>query len=118
MKTDNELIAGFMAMTCTRIGDDEYEEFGWLPSLPHSNWCFESAPPFDKSWDWLMPVVEKINSGYGTINIDSDSVFVHSENDLLTHIYDNQSGSKIGAVYAAVVFFIKWYNGQSTSPPQ
>lgn len=133
MKTDKELIAEFMGYEIGVIdyyGSKEETEWQrkhrkWIDSVDISSvgtyavkfkeneWVDFDDLNYRDSWDDLMPVVEKINDGLGTINIDSDSVFIHSENELLDHIYNYQHDrGKIGAVYAAVIFFIKWYNTQ------
>ncbi len=67
-----------------------------------------SGMNFNSSWDWLMPVVEKIESlGHGVtiyrkgchindIGVSSINGFTHS--------------NKLEQTYKAVVEFIKWYN--------
>ncbi len=84
MKADNELIAEFM---------------GYRPAVEDI-----SINAYDTSWDWLMPVVEKIE-GLGYFYSDSDG-----ERIQVTNI---QGKSKIEATYKAVVEFIKWYNHDS-----
>jgi hypothetical protein len=69
---------------------------------------------YQKSWDWLMPVVEKIE-GYGF------SVFIHNDGCYIKPTYyfgnfpaiGNIGDSKIGATYKAVLAFINWYNTKS-----
>lgn len=68
---------------------------------------------FDTDWNWLMGVVEKINTSDYTVEIHS----------MDTRIYNNNTGKIIfqseckwqtyellNSVYEAVVEFIKWYN--------
>ena len=63
---------------------------------------------FHKSWNWLMPVVEKIEQ------TKSASITIHAKN--LVHISFNcgtdvfYSGSLIQNIWEAVIKFIKWYN--------
>jgi hypothetical protein len=88
---------------------------------------------YHMSWDWLMPVVEKIenidirNNGYDFPKVkflgDCVEIFAyatyrgktiywknwHSINGT-NHPHVNQTDSKLKAVYIAVVEFIKWYN--------
>ena len=82
MKTDNELIAEFMGM-----------------GIFHYN---PNQLGYDTSWDWLIPVVEKIHnvvpSEVSEVNNEGLAIF---EIGLLT---------PIGEVHEAVVQFIKWYN--------
>ena len=67
--------------------------------------CFDELL-FDKSWDWLMPVVDKIeNETSTTFNIENDNV--HISGDFKLSIFEH---SKIESVYKAVVEFIKYYN--------
>lgn len=109
-KTDNELIAEFMGATL-------HKEVWTAGGFPSRTWDFKqfSAIPiyggemlFATSWDWLMPVVEKIeNLGIST-KIDCDGI---STNVTIRHIsvWENPS-SKIEKVYKALLEFIKWYN--------
>lgn len=83
---------------------------------------------YHTSWNWLMPVVEKIEKGFdgrlfhSTIDsmfswdAESESYFVvHScyiaENSR-TVFESKEHREKINAVYEAVVQFITWYNSQ------
>lgn len=70
--TDNELIAEFM-------GVDHH---------PLTN-------KYDTSWDWLMPVVEKIGKQYIPTDLAINRITIFEP---------------IEGVYSAVVQFIKWYN--------
>lgn len=74
------------------------------------------------SWDWLMPVVNKIfHKGWVTVfygnrcNINDIESFTGREyNDL--PIFENFSESPeqlINAVWKSIVGFIQWYNGQN-----
>lgn len=63
---------------------------------------------FHSSWDWLMPVVEKIESlgNYGfTIYRNSTNI-----NGLPIELANTRGNTKIEAVYNACVEFILWYN--------
>jgi hypothetical protein len=75
---------------------------------------------YHSSWDWLMPVVEKIeNLEYinreGRFNLGS----VNFEENYTAYVIDNGVGliqeegeTKLHATYQAVVQFIEWYNEQ------
>jgi hypothetical protein len=92
---------------------------------------------FHESWDWLMPVVEKIESldlseyGYTWKGIDGETeynnqnicveiernqcwIYMNLQLDPLHTInaetFNKKCDSKIDAVYGAVVEFIEWYN--------
>ena len=74
-------------------------------------------PLYHTSWDWLMPVVEKVEEveGFDMMEIQSHSELGHS----CTFYFDSDDYSqqrrmygknKLAATYKAVVEFIKWYN--------
>jgi len=61
MKTDNELIAKFMGMIQNPYDKKSFskEQFYVFEDGEHLGvWEY---PAFHTSWDWIMPVVEKIN---------------------------------------------------------
>lgn len=68
---------------------------------------------YHSSWDWLMPVVEKIELLGNSVRIGS--IFIqknrvaHRCSIVGKRIVVNNSGSKIKAVYSAVVKFINNY---------
>jgi len=73
---------------------------------------------YHSSWDWLMPVVEKIektknSDGYKyQVDIQNNHCLIESSNyssSLDKRIYGE---IKIKAVWLAVVEFIHWYNKQ------
>lgn len=131
MKTNNELIADFYCESREIVSSikkgKQYLMLGW--------WHDYDDLEFNTSWDWLIPVVEKIES----IKWDNES---QPDNGLLTWgdtpfsiqiegfttqvIVDNGSedtkqpftyfthkdGNKLERTYKAVVEFIKWYNEQ------
>lgn len=65
---------------------------------------------FDTDWNWLMEVVEKIESLENNLNNETKEEFRQFQKVLSLPIY-----SKIEAVYTACVEFIKWYNEQKQS---
>lgn len=135
MKTDNELIAEFMGVTVWKNWSEYLDATYYKMHHPKptndspltveqrsENKEIESknvyAPTrYDSSWDWLMPVVEKINGMGKMVNIN----FYTDPMCIETVIYNwglgdpqQRSGvecnSPIESVYTAVVEFIKWYN--------
>jgi hypothetical protein len=119
----NKLIASFMGFIragepnagYARLKDWCIQPFGWFD---------DEGLKYHTSWDWLMPVVEKIermDNGAGvrfTTSIEGrylnvkDTPFAHC-----VTIYQNQfprikeaDEAKITAVWQAVVAFITWYN--------
>lgn len=66
---------------------------------------------YNSSWDWLMEVVEKIES-LGNCQIDISFNWCkigYKDNTIDSRDY-LKSNSKIQAVYNACLEFIKWYN--------
>lgn len=72
---------------------------------------------YHASWDWLMPVVEKIEKtkGFDMLELQSHIEDGHS----FTFYFDNdeyaqqrriKGNTKLEATYQAVVVFIKWHN--------
>ena len=97
---NNKLIAEFMGLEITGPGFSS--GYSYKEEYVH----FEDVL-YHKSWNWLMPVVEKIeNLGYGVTifrkgcHIDA-GVYISNE-------YNN--APKITQTYKAVIEFIKWYN--------
>jgi hypothetical protein len=78
--------------------------------------------PYNVSWSWLMPVVEKINSNanhYIMVNCIPDSKKFASQvygttdfkKESRNFISRNESNfSLIDTAYRTVIDFIKWYN--------
>ncbi len=100
--TDNELIAKFMGL------ERKYES---------TNQVFIDNLKYHTSWDWLMPVVEKIEAHGAIVEIwlslgrGCRIYFVKERNEF---IYE--SNSTIESVYKSVVEFIKWYNKINQKP--
>ncbi len=112
----NKLIAEFIGMPETNIEN----HFGTV----ESEWCLNSTIPFavpydnamfDESWDWLMPVVEKIEEMdvVASFQIEQPTIYIwaSSESSTFEDIeVDTFAKSKIEAVYESCIKFIKWYN--------
>jgi len=116
---DNELIAEFMGWSISNI-----DEFGRESPYKFAKKEIQYKMvdvcdlKFRTSWDWLMPVVEKIGEiGYQT------TLYTDHQPSLNGHefsIYDTGHTVDIGdtskdlitCIYATVVEFIKWYNTQ------
>lgn len=106
---NNKTIAEFMGVK-TKVYSD-------TPTVTY--WDFngfmkkESDMKYHTSWDWLMPVVEKIRTiGFKFIIGDSNRVTVYNKD------YDWRNGSTsdsmIECVWHGCAQFIQWYNTQST----
>ena len=70
---------------------------------------------YHTSWDWLMPVVENIQS-LAIDEVGEINVMIASHECLIGEDYYHpiinieRNGSYISMIYIAVVEFIKWYN--------
>lgn len=107
----NKLIADFM-----QVDYSGKEQFMWRPGayIPFTEKCLR----YHSSWDWLMPVVEKIETDckfdvhiYGHYNWKEPNrcVIIDWKNE---EIVSTSNDSKSQCVFDAVVEFIKWYNNQ------
>lgn len=126
----NKLIADFMEYEFIDESISAYD-YGWWKkgkfvdgkSAVSSDFlCIgDSNLKYDSSWNWLMPVVEKIcrlriGDGkeqtdyayprtFGMLNEDTGEIMVRLNGSFLF-----QSDTLISATYGAVVDFIQWYN--------
>jgi hypothetical protein len=103
MKTDNELIAEFMGIDFTT--KDAY--------LTYPPPICKRYGRYDQSWDWLMPVVEKINSIEGVSYIIEGKCAMEIGRNGARLAFQT-TDSMIETVYNTVIQFIKWHNSQST----
>lgn len=114
--TDNELIAEFMGfyITSEKPSVDGSQSRVWKSNSPpyFGGYRTPHLATFQTSWDWLMPVVEKVNM------MEPSEFNYHV--DRMTQFRVEQGkiqmlsiSSPMRIVYSAVVDFIKWYNQQS-----
>ena len=107
MKTieNNKLIAEFMGLNL--------HQGVWIKSTlaTERKICKEDALKYHEDWNWLMEVVEKIESLGYRIEIVKHICRIYLSNKETIIISENTP--KIEAVYNAVVEFIKWYNNQN-----
>ena len=110
---DNKLIAEFMQS----IEDGLYLDGLYF----HNGGYYDTNMEFHKSWDWLMPVVDKIESIHGVFRRGSMTkggqlhnatekkyVIEYGMHDkVIAHVY---ATTRIEAEYQAVVEFIKAKN--------
>ena len=97
----NRIIAEFMGIKVPFSYGDEIEE---LAIQNGDELWYAHELEYHDSWDWLMPVVEKIESLGFEFNIGGDVVriFDLDGNELI----DTSSTTKIQAVYQAIVRFV------------
>lgn len=104
---DNKLIAEFMGLCPLSrsgfISDKKQEYYGSLSDLQYHT-----------SWDWLMPVVEKIEEDEEIdVNILLNGTIIfkwRTNTDIVNNVAKISFDKKIEHVYAAVVEFIKKLN--------
>ena len=114
MKTTegNKLIAEFMGYKPFDAFWDKSDNKKWysINQLTGNSRNSEDELRFHSSWDWLMPVVEKIEQDQGegyNILIEHRNCWI--ESDGIT-IEGYSTESKIEAVFNAVCEYITWYN--------
>lgn len=124
IEESNKLIAEFMGATYTV---DDYGDYGYKFEKPvFGEWhtMFQaSALKYHTSWDWIMSVVEKIESIGMKVNIFTDRCDVrgwyeYAPNSTARYEAFNHSSNKIDATYQAVTDFIQWYNINSLNQQQ
>lgn len=84
--------------------------------LAHNKFLSQNELKFDSDWNWLMPVLEKIQSLGYSINRSSSMVYINGDNGIVVppiNVYIESGTSEKKAVYDVCLSFIKWYNKQS-----
>lgn len=89
----------------------------------NNNYLKTKKLKYHSSWDWLMPVVEKIegiypfftkySSSFSVVISDKECYIEYSGYEAGTLIETIQGNSKKEATWLAVVEFIKWYNEEN-----
>ena len=112
------IIAEFMGY---KIQKDPTERFFGRYLTPITKvWINEIDLAFHHDWNWLMEVVEKIESlptmkdngnFFFEIHQDSVTVFNSTRMDIIIEVIGQ--GSRINNTYQAVIEFIQWYNKQN-----
>lgn len=128
---NNKLIAEFMGYFYKKEGEIEYWNHNDKYIKPRAVTRIDKGErlEFNTSWDWLMPVVEKIENTnvvrlyaknwqgvevriFKTLNTGDNYCEInhirHSGNKIITITHNKES--KIQCVYEAVIDFINWYN--------
>jgi hypothetical protein len=141
MKSDNQLIAEFLGFKFNSRGICQNEVF-YTAEEKHPL-CYiylqgyhSRLAKFSRSWDWLMPVVEKIAEMYDYVSSVETrycnnysnrsyyfSIITKPYSAITMRVYNNKAwknwerghsgvwfDTEIEAIYRAVVEFIKWYN--------
>lgn len=131
MNETNKIIAEFMG--CYLVYDDpiNYPEGYWHNDSSERNYPTNIEDfEFHNNWNWLMEVVEEIESlGYITrithrksdvgffheMVVTNNSIIVAETLEKLTWINNAENYSKMEAVYEACINFINWYNKNKDS---
>tara|TARA_R110000764_G_scaffold190685_1_gene275927 strand:+ start:80 stop:460 length:381 start_codon:yes stop_codon:yes gene_type:complete len=123
---DNKLIAEFMGVKPTILGAEiTYEMYGIIDciedGLDEQHFFLEEELMFHTEWNWLMPVIEKIEE----MTIDDDNLTIkerryqvdmsYTQCSIYDHVRDGviasaDMGTKLLSTHRAVVEFIKTYN--------
>lgn len=112
----NRLIALFMGAVPF---EDGYKASREKCSIAHMiDNALREEVKFDTSWDWLMPVVEKIENlkdEHGSYLFSFDigrdwCMIIHNDFTQRPIAVTSLDGDKIGSVFETTVKFINWYN--------
>ena len=104
----NELIAEFMGF---KVIAKSFED-KLIYNIPTNNGIgyISYMMEYHKSWDWLMPVVEKIEEMSVSVSISYNYCYIETEQQKGGFNKKIQSKNKLKSTYKAVVKFIKWNN--------
>jgi len=115
MKTENELIAEFMGEVITGVTANYNQpvEVYVLPKKPMGRKTGRAIKVgYDTSWDWLIPVVEKIEKLYAQ-NVDQFNKPLGCQKEAeveYRNVLDQPIYVGIQQLHFLVVKFIKWHN--------
>lgn len=107
----NEIIAGNMLiaefMGAMVLGEDN----SWYNNVPeYSHRIHIESIEYHISWDWLMPVVEKIEALGYNFEIRRSTVEISEYAQEGRVLMLEHGSNKIGITYKMVIKFITWYN--------
>ena len=109
---NNKLIAEFMGLetTLTHKGIKEYYKIEYNSG----NWYEHNDLQYHSSWDWLIPVIEKIEgfNEYDVEILQYGTRVLKNTVEIITNVADFSFDKKIEHCYDAIVKFIKEYNKQ------
>lgn len=123
MEANNALIAEFMGCRKNKDGTYDVEAFYYSPAYTSSSLydTCEYTPEnmkYASSWEWLMPVVQKIESLpiVDEVNFQWESVskkyyfnILPAYNNSFPNIYE-EGVNKIQVAFNLIIKFINWYN--------
>jgi hypothetical protein len=111
----NKLIAEFMGISV-------FERYGDVRTYPSGS-TVSKRVQYHKSWDWLMPIVEKIEKEHqaefiiasqveekdGEVTWYQDAA-INLWTDEGQRYFETSSSSKIQSVWDIIIQFIQWHN--------
>ncbi len=107
---NNKMIAEFMGAEKTHI-QSVGDIYCPVPSKNGSEYADKLQ--YHSSWDWLIPVVEKIeNLGYEFFIVENRVEVAHNTDHSIETIIDLTSRSKRDATYQGVVEFINQHKNK------
>jgi len=106
---DNKLIAEFMNLNVVTINDIKRNKNPYIESA--DGYTIQELQ-YHTSWDWLMPVVEKIESDdrYDVDILQYGTRITDNQKEIVNNIADISFDKKIEHTHNAVVEFINEYN--------
>jgi hypothetical protein len=117
IQENNKLLAEFMELKPILISTDFYGIQKDHVHITGKNtdfvmFEFSKSAKYHSDWNWLMQVVDKIESLEYNFNITSKSATVLMNHGAIfqTLIYSDDGTNKKEAVYNTCVEFVKWYN--------
>ena len=133
IEENNRLICDFMGAKLIDKKNGEPKMYNTLPISHKIGGLYHSVHPscleFHNDWNWLTPVIEKIETLIENVSTHSSKTISGKwyqytiefyKYDILKKIYIVQvksdysnNESKISTYYRAVIEFINWYNEQS-----
>jgi hypothetical protein len=105
----NIKIAEMMGFQKTNLGWFDAEEI-LLPIKLNSNTFDNNELLFDKSWDWLMPVVKQIASIFGEWDYEDERRLKAEDIFYMDNMFAEFLQNDLEAIHTRCVEFITWYN--------
>lgn len=115
---ENKLILEFLNTDVNNDGTYELAKFGTIrPNGDFKTSFTAEQTKFNKDWNWLMEVVDKIestidekNNGFFYVEIYTTLCIIFNNGNYLNEIVSAEGKTKLEATYKAVVEFINYYN--------
>jgi hypothetical protein len=108
---DNALIAEFMG----EVVFESQEQMQAVPLEELKPYRYIEQLQYNTSWDWLMPVVERISQIHReTFKYDFKEIAAGRwpKDDKYLDVIAAPSSTPISEAYSSVVEFIRWYNDE------